>query len=233
MAALMFTLPEETSRVLSELEVPEGVPEHNKHITVVYLGKDVPIETIARLLPVLHEVTSKTVPFSVSTDHITTFPAGDDGVPVIAKVVSPELHAFRANICQAMDDAGVEYDKKYPDYKPHVTLTYAKDMSTKFELDIPEISWPTHELVLWGSNRGDGRLVVKFPLSLPMARVATIEDMRTRFASGREAYARGETFRTTPRALVDDIMRELADREDPLQRAMVQLAMWGERDQFC
>src|SRR4051812_47233129 len=170
MAALMFVVPEETARVLRELPVPGRPEAANSHITVVYLGDDTPIERIGQLLPVLYGVTSKAVPFSVSTDLITTFPAGKDGVPVIAKVRSPELHAFRQALCQAMDEAGIEYDNKFPVFKPHVTLAYAKDPETLFEADIPEVSWSAHELLLWGSNRGVGRLIVKFPLSLPMGK---------------------------------------------------------------
>jgi 2'-5' RNA ligase len=188
-AALMFPLPEETARVLGELDVPEGTPEHNKHITVVYIGKDVPIERIASLLPVLFDVTSKTLPFSAATDHVTTFPAGDDGVPVIAKVSSPELHAFRASICQAMDDAGIDYDKKFPDYKPHVTLTYAKDPETEFELEIPEIRWMCSELTLWGSNRGTGRLVVSFPMSLSNAEVLNKAAVKVAAHKARDGLA--------------------------------------------
>ena len=173
MAALMFTVPEETARILREIQVP-GVPEKaDSHITVAYLGDDVPIERIGRLLPVLYEVTATTLPFTVSTDLITTFPPGNDGVPVIAKVRSPELHAFRKALCDAMEQADIEYDRKYPVYKPHVTLAYAKDPTTLFELDIPEVTWPAHELLLWGSNRGSGRLVVKFPLSLPIGKIAS------------------------------------------------------------
>jgi len=193
MAALMFTVPEETARILNELPVPGRREPHNSHITVVYLGDDTPIERIGELLPVLYDVTSKTLPFSVSTDLITTFPAGKDGVPVIAKVRSPELHAFRAALCQAMDEAGIEYDNKFPVFKPHVTVAYAKDPDLTFEVDIPEISWSAHELLLWGSNRGTGRLVVKFPLSLPVGKIAS---------------------------------------DSALQRAMVQLALWGRRDRF-
>jgi 2'-5' RNA ligase len=169
----MFPVPEETARILNEVEVP-GTPEaHNLHTTVVYLGKDVPIERIAELLPVLYHVTSRTLPFSLSTDLITTFPAGDDGVPVIAKVRSPELHAFHKSICESMEEASIDYSKKFPDYKPHVTVAYAENPDTEFELEIPEISWSAHELMLWGSDRGTSRLVVKFPLSFPKGRVAS------------------------------------------------------------
>lgn len=173
MAALMFSIPEETARILKEISVP-GTPDASaSHITVVYLGDDVPIERIGELLPVLYEVTSKTLPFSVSTDRISTFPPGKDGVPVIARVQSPELHAFRAALCEAMDAAGLEYDNKFPVYKPHVTVAYAKDRELRFELEFPEVSWAAHELLLWGSNRGSGRLVVKFPLSLPIGKIAS------------------------------------------------------------
>lgn len=173
MAALMFPVPEETARILNEVEVP-GTPEtHHLHTTVVHLGKDIPIEQIAELLPVLYQVTSRTLPFSISTDLITTFPEGEDGVPVIAKVSSPELHAFRKSICGAMDDAAIDYGKKFPVYNPHVTVAYATDQDAEFELEIPEISWSAHELMLWGSDRGTGRLVVKFPLSFPTGKVAS------------------------------------------------------------
>ena len=187
MAALMFAVPEETARILKELDVPEGTPEAHSHITVAYLGDDVPIDTIGDLLPVLYDVTSRTVPFSASTSRITTFPAGNDGVPVIAAVDSPELHAFRAELCAAMDSAGISYSKKFPIFKPHVTVTYAKDVDTEYELTFPAISWPCHELLLWGSNRGTGRLVVKFPLSLPMGRVASPTELTSRYSAYRKA----------------------------------------------
>jgi 2'-5' RNA ligase len=187
MAALMFAVPDDTARILKELDVPEGSPEQSSHITVAYLGEDVPIETIAELLPVLHSVTARTVPFSVSTSRITTFPAGDDGVPVIAAVESPELHAFQAALCSAMERGGIEYSRRFPVYKPHVTITYAEDPDTEFELSFPEISWPCHELLLWGSNKGNGRLVVKFPLSLPMGKVASPTQQMKAFSAYRKA----------------------------------------------
>lgn len=175
MAALMIKVPDETARVLRELPVPGKREEvGTAHITVMYLGKDIPIEMISSMLPVIYGVTSTTLPFSVETEEITTFPPGDDGVPVIAKIQSPALHGFRAALCAAFDEAGMPYDKKFPEYKPHTTLAYDEDEDTHgFELDIPPISWGAHELVLWGSNRGEGRLVVKFPLSLPLGKTAS------------------------------------------------------------
>lgn len=164
MAALMFSVPQDTARVLGEIGTP-GKPESDKHITVVYLGKKVPVEDLAEMIPVLHEVTSKTAPFTVSSEWVTTFPAGKDGTPVIARVQSPALHSFRQELCAALDRAGMEYDCKYPDYKPHVTLSYSEE-ETEFDLDMPALTWSCSELCLWGADRGQGELVVKFPLSI-------------------------------------------------------------------
>jgi hypothetical protein len=61
-------------------------------------------------------------------------------------------------------------------------------------LTIPEVTWAAHELMLWGSNRGEGRLVVKFPFSLPsMMRAASStsrEAVRQRVAVQVAAWSR-------------------------------------------
>jgi 2'-5' RNA ligase len=173
MAALMLCVPDETARILHEIPVPGEPERHDPHITVMYLGKDIPISMISKMLPVIYEVTSKANPFSVATSHVSYFPAGDNGVPIIAKIVSPPLHRFRDDLVKAFDDNKLPYDNKFPVYKPHTTLAFDPNPKTTFDLDIPEISWGAHELVLWGSNRGTGRLVIKFPLSLPQGKAAS------------------------------------------------------------
>jgi len=175
MAALMLQVPEETARILHEIPVPGEPDKLNPHVTIVYLGKDIPINAIGSMLPVIYNVTSKTLPFSIATNHISYFPPGDDGVPIIAKINSPALQRFYETLCNALDDARISYDKKFTCYKPHTTLAYASDPKTTIDLDIPEISWGAHELVLWGSNQGTGRLVIKFPLSLPLGKAASLK----------------------------------------------------------
>jgi 2'-5' RNA ligase len=176
MAALMFQVPEETARVLREVPVPGDPEKNDPHITVLFLGKDVPIDKISSMIPAIYEVTSQTLPFTVATSHISNFPGGKDGVPIIAKINSPALHRFQEELRKAFEEADIAYDNKWPEYKPHTTLAYDTDPKTTIDLDIPEVSWGAHELVLWGSNNGTGRIVVKFPLSLPQGKVAAEPD---------------------------------------------------------
>ncbi len=180
MAFLGLRVPQETARILAEVDIGkwgEKEPPSSFHITMAYMGREVPIETIAQMIPAIFPVVAKTSPFTVSTSHVTTFPPHpEDGVPIIARVDSEPLHAFRAAVCQAMDAAGVDFSKKFPDYKPHVTLAYAKDAlvhyDNAFDIHIPTIEWAAHELVLWGGDNGDNRLIVTFPLSIAMSKTA-------------------------------------------------------------
>jgi len=174
MAILTLQVPEETARVLREIPVPGNQEKDEAHVTILFFGKELPITQISSMLPVIYEITSKTLPFSVSTNHISTFPSGADGVPVIARLNSPSLHIFRETLCKAFDDVGLFYDTKFKTYKPHFTLAYASDPKTTVGIDIPEVSWGAHEVVLWGSDQGTGRLIIKFPLSLPEGKVSTL-----------------------------------------------------------
>jgi 2'-5' RNA ligase len=174
MAFLGFKCPPETARILSEIDIGkygEKESPSSMHITVLYIGNVVPIQTIALMIEPIFGVVSQTKPFTVATSRVTTFPASpDDGVPIIAPVDSNDLHAFRKAICAAFDQAGIEYNKKFPTYRPHVTLAYSKDplvdADKAIDLTIPVVEWGAHELVLWGGDSGDNRIIITFPLSI-------------------------------------------------------------------
>ena len=177
MAFLGLKVPPETSRILSEInygDVGEKEPPSSQHITMVYLGKEVPIEKIAALIPVVFGVVSQTKPFTVATKKVSTFPANpDDGTPIIALIDSPELHVFRKAVTDAFDAAQVEYNKKYPSYVPHVTLGYSEEpLKQPINLDIPVVEWGAHELVLWGGDTGDNRIIITFPFSIALDKAA-------------------------------------------------------------
>lgn len=174
MAFLGLQVPAPTARLLSEVDyggVGDATGTDTYHITLCYLGSEIPMERIGKALPVIFDVTSHTKPFTVGTNRVTTFPSNPDGTPVICRVVSDALHELRDNLWAALDDAGIEYDKKYPEFKPHVTLAYSEE-DVEIDKEFTTVEWGAHELVLWGGDSGDGRLVVNFPFSLEQKEAA-------------------------------------------------------------
>lgn len=172
MSFLGLRVPHETARLLSELDIPgrKDSTDHF-HITILHLGDNVPIETIAKALVATFKVSDQTQPFTVSTSRVSCFApkvsktsSKNGQCPIICRVDSDELHAMRVKLCASYDEAGVAYDKKFPEYKPHVTLGWA-DAEIE-ERRIPTVEWGAHELVLWGGDSGDRRVILTFPMSL-------------------------------------------------------------------
>jgi len=168
MAFLGLKVPHEAARLLGEIDVP-GAKEATGsfHVTLLYIGNDVPIAALAEALKATFSVTSTTRPFTVQTNRVTCFPKNDNDKgksPIICRIDSDPLHDLQAKIRTAYDDAGIEYSKKFPEYKPHMTLAYADEEIE--ERRIPTVSWGAHEIVLWGGDEGDNRLVMHFPFSL-------------------------------------------------------------------
>jgi len=182
MAILGILVPDEIVQSLKKIDVPgDRVPEKEAHITLVYLGDNIPINTIMKAIMVAYEVSEKVVPFALSLDRVSCFPKGDDGVPVITRVESPELHKLHRELCKGLDKARVDYSKKFPEYKPHVTLSYSsKDVSS---FSINPLEWTSYEMVLWGGDNGGEQLSVKIPFSLPgkQALYRTLVQARVRF----------------------------------------------------
>jgi hypothetical protein len=102
---------------------------------------------------------------------VTTFPPGDDDdVPIICPIVSNDLHTFRENLVKAVEAADIPFPNTYPTFRPHVTLGYSSDIlvysDNAVNFQFPEVEWGAHEVILWGGDSGDDRVVVTFPLSL-------------------------------------------------------------------
>jgi 2'-5' RNA ligase len=179
MAFLGLAVPAPTARILSEVDFGkfgDREPPGQFHITMCYLGKEVPIEKVAQMIAPILGVVAETKPFTVSTSRVTTFPANpEDGTPIIALIDSNELHAFRAKVCEALKGAGVSFSEKYA-YTPHVTLGYSQDplvdADKAIDFTIPTVEWGAHEIVLWGGDTGDNRLIVTFPFSVAQTRTA-------------------------------------------------------------
>lgn len=165
MAMIGLRVPHETSRLFNDIEVSGQKTEVSSyHVTIMYLGKERSIDQLADAMKATFAVTSQTRPFSVRTSRVTSFPSNEDGVPVIARVESDPLHDLKAKLVESFRRRGVEFSNKYPDYKPHVTLAWAEEPVEEFR--IPTIEWGAHEIVLWGGDTGDKKLIVTFPLSM-------------------------------------------------------------------
>ncbi len=141
-------------------------PREHYHITLLYLGSEVPIETVSQALVVAYRVSETTRPIPLMIDEISSFPKGDDGVPIICQVKSPELHKLWNDLCMAFDDAKVPYSKKFPIYKPHITLSYS-DKPLKDKLEVGPFDWVSYEMVLWSGDSGDDEVAITIPFSFP------------------------------------------------------------------
>lgn len=158
MAILTILVPNEAGAALSQVDVPGDLesPE-DYHITMLYLGKEVPTEDLAKALVVTHDVVKSVKPFRVRVESVSSFPKGDDGMPIICPVVSPEIHALRDKLVRAFDVAGVHYDNKFPEFKPHVTLAYDKEGESFHDRPVKPVEWVAKEIVLWGGDdKGEG-----------------------------------------------------------------------------
>ena len=173
MAILGIHCPRDVGRIFSQIDVMgEREPLGHQHITLLHLGDDVPIETLAKAIVAVYGVTSKTKPFTVQTNRITAFPPHPEHgtVPIICPIVSQPLHDMHTRLKAALDHAKVDYSRTFPIYQPHVTLSYVKDplvhADHAADKDIPSIEWGVADIVLWGGEEGDQRFSANFPLTI-------------------------------------------------------------------
>lgn len=182
MAFIGIAVPHATARLFGEIDVPgDKSAVGAMHITIMYVGKNVAIDVLGKAMEATYAVASKTRPFTVRASRVASFPIDpddEDGHPVIARVDSDALHTFRNALVASFDELGVEYDNKFPVYRPHVTLSYADEAVEEFT--IPTLEWGAHEIVLWGGDTEDRRLSITFPLSMGLPNDAVVTAMATR-----------------------------------------------------
>jgi 2'-5' RNA ligase len=164
MALLCLKLPHEPARLLSEVKVPgERTAVDQLHVTLLYLGKEIELEAILLATQVTYQVVSTWSPFLMTTRWVSTFRPTDEGtVPVIAHVESDDLHELQEALKDAFDEEGVPYSKKWPVYKPHITLSYASIEDTPDDFTIHPVQWSCTDVVLWGGDEGENDIVTRF-----------------------------------------------------------------------
>ena len=168
MSMIGLKIPAETAGILSEIKLP-GSPATDLHITILHLGDALPISTISKAVEVAYEVVQKIRPFTVQTTKVICFSEGKNGVPVVCEIESEALHELWAKLCEAFDEAGLEYSKKFPVYRPHVTLSWAEAPIKPIKFS--PIEWGAHELTVWGGDSGERKVMVSIPIT-PFGRAA-------------------------------------------------------------
>lgn len=198
MAFIGLQVPHSTARLFGDIDVPgDKVPSTSMHVTLLYIGDNVEIDVLAEAVKATYAVTAATRPFTVRTSRVMSFPinpADQEAHPVVARIESDALHDLQAGLRAAFDGAGIDYSKKFPDYKPHVTLSYAEEAVDDFR--IPIIEWGAHEIVMWGGDEGDRKLTATFPLALiPPDETAIARRVASRFTSAASVrFARASGY---------------------------------------
>ena len=172
MAFLGIKVPDEVGKLLYQISVPGlKVSRDNYHISLLIFEKNMTINQIVMYVPKIHEIVNNyTSPLHLYIEKVGSFPKGEGGYPVICRVDSEnnELVNFQQVLREVFDTSGLEYDKTYEVYKPHVMLSRAnKELGS---VEIPRIDFTINELVLWGGDSlrkfGEDNIVIKFPMKL-------------------------------------------------------------------
>ena len=163
MAMLAIPITKSVSRLFQGIDV-DGTRDKSDHVTMVYFGDNIKINKIVKVIPILFEILSETAPFTIKTNKITTFSKGDDGYPVIAAIKSKELQDLRNKIIEEFEKKKVKFDNKYPNYNPHVTLSYSEEKVK--DINIETCEWQVNEISLYCGDVSDTRMFVNFPLGL-------------------------------------------------------------------
>lgn len=167
MSIIAIRPPHECARLIHEIDVPGTKTDTAQlHITLLYLGEETPIEELARAMVAAYNITKDTSPFWVKLSCVNYFKPAEEGdvFPIMAPVLSPKLHELQASLKKSFTKSKIEYDKRFKEYRPHITLSYNTDSIKKTKIE--PIEWAVQELVLLGGGDGDNRVFISFPLEL-------------------------------------------------------------------
>jgi len=162
MAMLAVPIQPDISRLFQEFDL-EMERDPSDHITLFYFGDDLPISKVLKIIPVIFDITKDLKPFGASASNYSFFDSDED-YPVVCPVKSKELIDLREKIKKAFDKKKIGYDKKFPDYKPHITLGYSKEKPKKAKF--PKVEFTISQLSLYAGDNTDTKLFVNFPFTI-------------------------------------------------------------------
>jgi RNA 2',3'-cyclic 3'-phosphodiesterase len=153
MAFIGMRVPAQTAAQFAAIQVP-GIrePQESMHLTLAFLGNSVPVESILNSINVCLAVASQLPPIELTAAAVMCFSPDPEGkTPVIARIVTPALFNLRKILVDTLEIDGVEYSKRHPQYKPHVTLAYADQMYEP--MVIKPIKWQSDYITIWGGDK--------------------------------------------------------------------------------
>jgi 2'-5' RNA ligase len=155
MAMIAIPVPAEVSSLLKSMKIP-GSRDASDHITLFYLGDNIDIKTINKCLKACLKITEKTKPFLVNIEKCTNFPEGKHGFPIICPVENKEIFKLHEKLTKVLDRNKVEYSKKFPEFKPHLTLSYHNEELP--EQNFSRICWQVRSISIYGGDSGKERI---------------------------------------------------------------------------
>lgn len=149
MAFIYCPVPKEITNLLFSMDVPgrKESPE-DAHITLVYFDEDMTDDTERRIQSCLQSFYKVWPSGVVSTNKLTCFDKPGN-IPVIFEIDGTYIHKLKNAICYCLDRMGISYSRKFPDFKPHITISYAE--TTPEEIEFDPLSWEI-ECVSFGSG---------------------------------------------------------------------------------
>lgn len=157
MAILCLTVDnKDICKKLNEIAVPGQKLDINKYHTTLFYMPQLKIEQVSQLLELTFNFLKDEHAFNADHREVTTFKTNKDGIPIIIPVISEYLHDWRTRLGQALDAAEISYDKKFPQFNPHVTLSYSHNKKDRdFHYIIPNPIEIHHNTVTYfGSHTG-------------------------------------------------------------------------------
>jgi len=135
---IALDIPDEQSK---DIAIKNGEPPKDLHITLVYFGGAIELESKKEEIEaILEHLSSESEPIAVKLNKITTFPESDSQVPFIVSIDSKQLEEFRKQLVSILKNHNINYHDEYS-YHPHITLKY---LEPKEEIPvIDRLNWPS------------------------------------------------------------------------------------------
>lgn len=167
MALIGIKIPESIGKLLNQIEVPgKKEPHAEMHITMFYFEGALSIKQIMDICNLIIDTLENLNIFDIKFQNISSFPKGDDGIPIKVDVESPGLIELRKTLAKKLNKEDLKFSNKFPNYSPHITLSYSEDEDIdSFKLE-KEISMSIGELVIWGGDSFENGICVIIPFKL-------------------------------------------------------------------